>query len=366
MWTYYNPVKIIFSDSFVYELTKILDRNKKILLICSKRFSNSIDYQNIMKSFTNVTTFNNIENNPSFVSCNKAIKFGFEIRPDVIIVIGGGSVIDTAKSVRLALNKEIFTLEELFLDKREYKNKIKFIAIPTTHGTGSELTKWATIWNKKEKKKYSLSDNDNYPDYAIYDYHLANSLPLEVSLITTLDALSHSFEALWNKNANPISDEYAIKAIKLILENIGQLREQTTKETRINLLKANIYSGLAFSNTKTAAAHSISYPLTALFGIPHGIACSITLYSLMRINKPFIEDKIERLLKITNFQNIEKLWMFVKEKVKGTIKFSLREYEISEKNLDNIVANSFNKDRIGNNIKKLNKKDIKNILMEVL
>ena len=368
MWKYSNPVQIIFSDNFVEQLALIIGDNKKsnILVFSYEWFKNTDNYIRLKNVLGDFNFWGDIEENPSFTSCQNALDFTEELQPNIIIAIGGGSVIDTAKSVRLALNKDIFSLEELISYKMEYKKKIKFVAIPTTHGTSSELTKWATIWNKKEKKKYSLSDNDNYPDYAIYDYHLVDSLPINISLITTLDALSHSFEALWNKNSNPISDNYAIEAIKLIIENIGKINKPVSKETRMNLLKATMYSGLAFSNTKTAAAHSISYPLTALYGIPHGIACSITLYSLMRINKPFIEDKIEIILKITNFKNMKKLWMFVKDKVKRTIKFSLREYGISEKNFDNIVANSFNKDRIGNNIKKLNKKDIKNILMEVL
>jgi len=366
MWQYHNPVKIIFTDKFITELTKIIDPEKKILFICSRRFTKTTEYKQIENNLADFELFTNIENNPSFVSCNLAIEFAKSLNPQTILAIGGGSVIDTAKAVRLSLMTSSSSVEEMLENDLSYSHNIEFIALPTTHGTASELTKWATIWNKEEKKKYSLSDNNNYPDYAIYDHHFVESLPLDVSLIATLDAFSHSFEALWNKNANPISDEFAIKAIKLILENIEQLSEQTTKETRINLLKATMFSGLAFSNTKTAAAHSISYPLTALYGIPHGIACSMTLLIIFKLNYPFIKEKIDKLMNQTSFDNIDDMWSFIKDFVSKKIKFSLSEYGITEKDLDHIVSQSYNKDRMGNNIAKLESVDIKNILSEVL
>lgn len=366
MWKYYNPVKIIFSDYFIDELLKVVNKNKKILLICSERFSNTIHFHNIKKSFPKIYIFTDIENNPSFRSCNEAIKSGLKIMPEIIISIGGGSVIDTAKSVRLSLMTNSSCIENMLEQDLNYTNNIQLIAIPTTHGTSSEITKWATIWNKQEKKKYSLSDDKNYPDYAIYDYHLVDSLPLNISIITTLDCLSHSFEALWNKNANPISDDYAIKAIKLILENIEHLTMNTSKETRQNLLMATMCSGLAFSNTKTAAAHSISYPLTAFFGIPHGIACSMTLRSIMNYNYPSIKNKIRILLDQLKLDSIEEVWVIIHSVTKNRIKFSLREYGVTPNDLDLLVSKSFNKDRMGNNLSKITSTYIQKILKEVL
>ena len=193
-----------------------------------------------------------------------------------------------------------------------------------------------------------------------------DSLPLNISIITTLDCLSHSFEALWNKNANPISDDYAIKAIKLILENIEHLTMNTSKETRQNLLMATMCSGLAFSNTKTAAAHSISYPLTAFFGIPHGIACSMTLRSIMNYNYPSIKNKIRILLDQLKLDSIEEVWVIIHSVTKNRIKFSLREYGVTPNDLDLLVSKSFNKDRMGNNLSKITSTYIQKILKEVL
>jgi len=121
-------------------------------------------------------------------------------------------------------------------------------------------------------------------------------LPINTSIITTLDALSHSFEAIWNKNANKKSTELAIKAITIILKEVRNLKKNLNDiETRSKLLEASAIAGLAFSNTATAAAHSISYPLTLRFNIPHGIAASITLTNLLDINKTKINNSVSEI-----------------------------------------------------------------------
>ena len=142
------------------------------------------------------------------------------------------------------------------------------------------------------KKKYSISHPDLYPSSAILDGQLTLSLPLTTSIVTIMDALSHSFESIWNKNANPISTKYAIEAIKVILSNIDELKNNPkNNKIRTKILIASNKAGLAFSNTKTAASHAISYPLTQYYGIPHGIAASMPLIPLLKIN----HDKISNI-----------------------------------------------------------------------
>jgi alcohol dehydrogenase len=364
MWQYYNPVKIIHTEHFISQLKELIPQNTKVMILCYNWFKQESTYQLIQNEMDNFHGFSDIEDNPSFESCDQAIQYGLKVNPQMIVAIGGGSVIDTAKAVRMALMTNSSSVEEMLSQNLNIERKIEMLVLPTTHGTASELTKWATIWNKKERRKYSLSNDKNFPDYAIYDHHFVGNLPLEISLITTLDALSHSFEALWNVNANPISDDYAIRAIGLILENIGKLNKNTSKETRQNLLMATMYSGLAFSNTKTAAAHSISYPMTIRFKIPHGIACSMTLYSLLRINSKVINHKIDRLLNYTKISSIDELWVKLINSINGKIKFSLQEYGISQDDITLLLEESFTKGRMDNNIVKLSREDVKKILLE--
>ena len=283
-WKYNNPVKIVFSKYFYKEFSAIISKNNNVLILCSNRFKNTENFKKTSDTIEQYSVFTEIEENPSLKSCNKAIEFAFKLKPEVIIAIGGGSVIDTAKIIRMAIIKSIKKTETLIEDNTKVvNNDIQLIAIPTTHGSSSELTMWATVWDKINNKKFSVSDKTNYPDFAIYDLKLFNSLPIDISINTSLDALSHSFEALWNKNSNSISDNFAINSIKIIIDNIGDISNITPLETREQLILASIYAGLAFSNTKTGAAHSISYPLTLKYNIPHGIACFMPLYHLLKI-----------------------------------------------------------------------------------
>jgi alcohol dehydrogenase class IV len=365
MWKYSNPVNVIFSESFHKDVENIVNSRKNILVICSERFKKTKDFGNLNETLKDFRCFSDTENNPSFKNCQKALNYVKDFKPDTIIAIGGGSVIDTAKAVRMAVYKSLYNIEKLLENSIKKTNKPVMVAIPTTHGTSSELTMWATIWDKVNKKKYSLSEFDNYPDFAIYDVNLLKSLPISISISSTLDALSHSFEALWNKNSNPISDNFSMHSIRLIVNNLRNLREPVSIETREVLLKATIYAGLAFSNTKTAAAHSISYPLTAYFNIPHGIACSMPIYPLLKINEEAMGDKISNLLDMLKFKSVDKLWDRISKVVENRIPFSLHEYGVKKTDLNWLVDLSFTKGRIDNNTIELEKKDVLSILNEI-
>ncbi len=364
-WKYHNPVRIVFADAFDETIGAIADGKKEGLLMCSNRFRETDDFKKISHSLPDFQCFSAIENNPSFDSCGKAIDFARNFKPQMIVAIGGGSVIDTAKAVRMAIYKSCYEIRELVGCQVEAKEKPLFVAVPTTHGAGSELTMWATVWDKLEKKKYSLSESANYPDYAVYDPNLTSSLPLAASVSSTLDALSHSLEAVWNKNANPVSSNFAAKAVALIVGNLEKLVEPISIETRSDLLMASMYAGLAFSNTKTAAAHSISYPLTAYFGIPHGIACSMPLNSLFRLNTARMQDIWPGFLGKARLDDFDELWEKVSGLANTGIPFSLSRYGVERGDLDWLADLAFSKGRMENNIVDLNRSDVSRILADI-
>ncbi|WP_339442580.1 iron-containing alcohol dehydrogenase PsrA [Pseudomonas proteolytica] len=200
---------------------------------------------------------------------------------DVVLAVGGGSAIDTAKA--LIVGTESGQFDELLAllatgQPFEPAHCKTLIAAPTTAGTGSEVTPWATIWDSASHKKYSLHLDCTWPKVAIVDPQLMLTVPAGVTVSTGLDALSHALESIWNINANPVSDTFAVSAIEDILECLPQLRRDLgNPELRSRMALAALKAGLAFSNTKTALAHSISYEMTLHHGLPHGIACSFTL-----------------------------------------------------------------------------------------
>ncbi|CAI8801881.1 MULTISPECIES: iron-containing alcohol dehydrogenase PsrA [unclassified Pseudomonas] len=199
----------------------------------------------------------------------------------MVIAVGGGSAIDTAKALIVGTESgsfdELLTLLATGKPFVPARSKL-LIAAPTTAGTGSEVTPWATIWDSASLKKYSLHLDCTWPKVAIIDPQLMLTVPASVTVSTGLDALSHALEAIWNVNANPISDTFAVAAIEDILECLPRLlRDLSSQELRSRMALAALKAGMAFSNTKTALAHSISYEMTLRHGLPHGIACSFTL-----------------------------------------------------------------------------------------
>jgi len=200
---------------------------------------------------------------------------------DTIVAVGGGSVIDTAKTLMVA--PESLDFDDFLAGLRsgspwKPSHVRRLIAIPTTAGTGSEMTPWATIWDKAAHRKLSLHLPETWPHTALVDAELMLGLPRAVTLQSGLDALSHSLEAIWNVNANPISDTFAIAAAQDILTTLPALmRQPDSLALRADMALAAVKAGMAFSNTRTALAHSISYEMTLRHGLPHGIACSFTL-----------------------------------------------------------------------------------------
>jgi len=364
---YYNPVKILFDKPYAEEIEKISDLKKKRMIFCYNGFEKSELFDSLSDKNGDDLVYSESEENPSVQSIDKVLRLAMDFKPEIVLAIGGGSVIDTAKVVRYGLYLNQSSVNKIIQGEVAgiSINKPLLIAVPTTHGTGSEVTMWATVWDKVKNKKYSISDSDNYPEYAIYDHRLFETLPLAVSVSSTLDALSHSFEALWNKNCNPVSDHFAFESIKLIEKNMDMLTDTIPVKARKELILASMYAGLSFSNTKTAAAHSISYPLTLRYGIPHGIACSMPLFPLLKINRKGIEDKLVKLFMNCRSRNIEEFEQRIKEAVAGKVLFSLSEFGVNEDELDGLVGESFTKERMANNIIELNSRDVRSILGEI-
>ncbi len=235
-----------------------------------------------------VQTIDRTEPNPdvaSLAALYRAFWHG-DAGAEVLVAVGGGSVIDTAKALMVGTADGSFeALVALLATGKPFApHAVKpLIAIPTTAGTGSEVTPWATIWDRAAGKKHSLHLPETWPEAAIVDPDLARSLPPGPTLAAGLDALSHALESIWNVNANPVSDTHAVAAARLVLATLPVLMADLgNAEQRGRMARAALQAGLAFSNTRTALAHSISYEMTLRHGLPHGIACSFTLPMVLR------------------------------------------------------------------------------------
>ena len=208
---------------------------------------------------------------------------------DIVVALGGGSVIDAAKGMLAlqALGEDTDALMAHLRDGNSLPAEMRpgsLIAVPTTAGTGSEVTRWGTIWGD-DGIKHSVNDPKLYPSRAVIDPALTLSMPEELTLSTGLDALSHAMESVWNRRHTAVSDALAEKAIAIIKADLlGVLGAPKELEGRRRIQTAALLAGLAMGTTQTALAHSVSYPFTANFGMPHGLACSFTLAEVARFN----------------------------------------------------------------------------------
>jgi phosphonate metabolism-associated iron-containing alcohol dehydrogenase len=242
-----------------------------------------------------VTTIDSVPANPR-VSDIERLSFGLPAA-EVAVALGGGSVIDAAKGIVAvqALNGDLAPLLDHLKNGVELSDSfapIPIIAVPTTSGTGSEVTRWGTIWGD-ENVKFSLHNPTLYPSDAVIDPTLCTSMPADVTLSSGLDALSHAMEAIWNQNNTPLSDQFARTAIAMLradLEQVMATPEDVESRRRVQI--AALFAGYAMGTTQTALAHSISYPFTANFDMPHGFACSFTLPEVARYN---LVERPERL-----------------------------------------------------------------------
>ena len=204
---------------------------------------------------------------------------------DSVVGLGGGSALDAAKVLATLLaNSEPPKLTQYFRDKviAKLDRRLPLVAIPTTSGTGAEVTPFATVWDHANHQKYSLAGDFVYPDIAWLDPSLTLTLGEEDTLYPALDTISHALESLWNKNATQISRAHAFQALTISSYSLPKiLHDPTCLESRKSLQVASLLAGLAISETRTAIAHAISYPLTTRFGVPHGLACSFTLSLLL-------------------------------------------------------------------------------------
>jgi len=285
VFSYHMPTRIVYGQDAIDHLDEHI-RGRKALLVTSEGFVKRGLVDTILSVTDRIVHVkSDVKSHPEFKDLTAACEELGAIDFDLIIALGGGSVLDAAKFFAVQNPQgDCRFVEEMIRGERpkEGYSLIPVISIPTTAGTGSEITPWATIWDMDEKKKYSLHLPELFSETALYDPKLTLSVPREITVQTGLDTLSHALESIWNKNANPITVGYATKAAKLIMENLVALsKDLENLQLRDNIMKACMYAGLAFSNTQTAIAHGMSYYITAHKNVPHGIACSFTLPMLI-------------------------------------------------------------------------------------
>ncbi len=281
-WQHYQPVRIIAGNGALMRLPDLVKADR-ILLVCSKgcvRRGLAKQVINLLGE-SRVVVYDRVTPNPQLDVLDIAAESLRIESIDAMVAIGGGSVLDTGKVLAALIPSGLdHGLDRIFRHGEApvlYK-RIPVVAIPTTSGTGAEMTPFATIWDRRTNRKQSLAADVMYPESAILDPSLTLDLPRDVTLYTGLDAVSHTMESLWNKNRTPVSEAFATQAMKWILDAFGGVLDNPRNlEYRAGMQWASALAGLAISQTRTAIAHAMSYPLTLRYDVPHGLACGFAL-----------------------------------------------------------------------------------------
>lgn len=366
-----NPVEIIFGVEKRRELENILE-GKVYRILASKRGKEFLVQDKFLGKFVKKDNIiGEINNYPDISLINKILEGLSNKNVDIIVGFGGGSVIDVAKIIGLCLaseNKQIKLDNIIYNNNLKIKKNIKTICIPTTFGTGSEVTSFATIWDFNYKKKYSLNTQDILPEISIIDPELGIGMPRPIMISTGLDAINQAAESLWNKNSTLSTIEISIKSLTKGISSIKNLSyDQTNIHYWEEMSQCSLLSGLAICQTKTALCHSISYPLTSHFNIPHGIACAFTMPSVLNF---CLEKDDGRFLKLAknfgitdNYKSKLKI-IFNQLNAQFGITALIKKKIKSEKELLKLINKMYDPSRADNLIRKVEFSDIELILKE--
>ena len=368
MWNYEQPVNIVFGKNSIKDLSKVISERgyKKGILISDSFFVENGYAINLFEDKSNnlVGIFSNISENPTIKNvddCSSVIK---EIDADFIVALGGGSVIDCAKaaSVVSLTNNSI----RLYLEKRKPLPDIgiPLIVIPTTAGTGSEVTSVSVLTDGNLNKKTPISSKGFYPKVALIDPSLTYSLSPYITASTGIDVLCHAIEGYWSKNHQPITDCLGVYAASLILEYLESAYfDSNNEKAREKVSEASVVAGLAFNLPKTTVCHACSFPLTTLYNIPHGEACGLTLDYFIKFNS---EDKrVKELSKRLGFKNPFDMGNYIYSlKKKINLKLDLKQLNLTDKDIDVLVKESKHPN-LKNNPVKVKDKDLNDLYFKL-
>lgn len=276
---------------------------KKVLILTDKTLEKIGTLQIVIDALSGKDVeiagiFSDIPTDSSIDVINQIVKMYKDLNCEAILALGGGSVIDTAKGTRMVLAQEKENIMDLAgCELITYGKHIPFIVIPTTSGTGSEVTLVAVILNKLQNIKMEFISYYLVPDVAVLDPRMTLTLPKKISASTGIDALCHAVEAYTCLQKNPLSDAYATSAIEIIRDNlIDVIKNGGDKKLRLAMANASLMAGVAFSNSMVGVVHAIGHSVGAVSRVPHGDAMSILLPHCMRFNKDKLEAEYAKLL----------------------------------------------------------------------
>lgn len=298
VFTYLMPTKVFFGQGCVAHSGDALKSLGSKALLVTGRHSAKVNgsQADVTKKLDELqipwVLFDKVENNPSVATIRKAAAFAKEKGVDFVIGIGGGSPMDAAKAIALVCTNDV---DDDVLFTGPYQKPLPIAAVPTTAGTGSEVTKVSVLTNPKAGTKQSINTPLIFPDLAFCDATYTQSVSQTVTIDTAIDALSHAMEGYLSTQATPMSDVWAEEAMRFLGVHLTDLKGDLSYAVREDLLYGSTLAGMTIAQTGTTMVHSMGYMLTYYKGITHGRANGLLLPAYMQLMEETMADKTEKI-----------------------------------------------------------------------
>lgn len=289
-WEFNLPVKLVFGSGKRSDLAKYIDEigGSRGVLVCGNSFCKNGVADEFLRLGGGkiVDIFSDIRPNPTTDNVNDCVRLMREVDADFAVALGGGSPMDCCKAACAIVRGDDKIEPYHSLGKPiSAKEAIPMIAVTTTSGTASEVTNISVLTDINQNLKQPMNDPAMYPKIAVIDPELTLTVPPQVTASTGLDVLSHAIESYWSTLNQPICSACSIYAARLVFEWLEKAYTEPENLTaREKMAEASIVAGVAFSHPRTTGSHACSFPLTNIYGIPHGEACAFTLDYFVKFN----------------------------------------------------------------------------------
>ncbi len=337
------PKDIVFGKGTLEYLSTL--EGKKAILVTGGRSMKRFGFLDQAKTYLEkagmeVSIFDGVEPNPSVETVEKGAKAMQDFEPDWIVAIGGGSALDAAKIMWAFYEYPELKFEEIIEPNSmpKLRNKAKFVAIPSTSGTASEITAFSVITDTKAHIKYPIVSYEITPDVAILDPEIPAKMPPHITANTGMDVLAHAIEAWVSTTASNYTDALALRAIQLVFENLPTaVANGEDLAAREAMHDASTLAGMAFTNASLGLVHSLAHKIGGEFGITHGLANAILMPYIIQYNRK-ATDKVTELEKILGIDDLPTAVKELNKKVNIPLNFKdVTEVEIDEKKFEEVL-----------------------------
>ena len=369
MWTFHLPTKIIFGSGSTASLAAMpeLAGRRAVVVVTDPIIGKLSAIQAVIEKLSPVAVFDDVRPNPTVTNVDTLTALLRKEKTETVVAIGGGSALDCAKAAAfLAATEEASICAYHSGGKPIDRQSLPLITVPTTAGTGSEVTPITVLDDEDKNIKAPMLSPWLYPVCAIIDSDLTLSVPLGVTAATALDALSHCIEGYWSRNHQPICSALAKEAAKTIFTHLPQVYDNLgDSAAREKLSYAALVAGIAFHMPRNAIMHACSYPLSIRAHLSHGAACAFTMESSIRLNTPFMEGRMEEFATACGFTSIDAMIAQITVlKKRGGLPCTLTEAGIASELVETLIKESFHP-MIKNNPKEVTVEDLQKMYKEL-